>query len=132
MILPCRPVIDNGFPPNTAYNFHRTALSEGTTTPESGEAQGKSHFEDYSSWIPPIFFFLFLFFLSWGGGRAKIVFLLAPSLSCSNLFQSQYQVVVPLRPFPPVEADSSPHFLNLVIRSVCDPRMPLASSGVIS
>ncbi len=54
MILPRRPVVDNGFPPNTAYNFRCTALSEGTTTPESAEARGKFHFGDSSSWIPPI------------------------------------------------------------------------------
>ena len=53
MILPRRPVVDNGFPPNTAYNFRCTALSEGTTTPESAEARGKFHFGDSSSWIPP-------------------------------------------------------------------------------
>jgi len=79
MILPRRSVIDNGFPPNTAYNFHCTALSEGTTTPESGEAQEKYHFEDYSSWIPPIFFF-------GGGGNCfypRPLLLLLESLSVS-------------------------------------------------
>lgn len=125
MILPRRPVVDNGFPPNTAYNFRCTALSEGTTTPESAEAQGKFHFGDSSSWIPPIS-------PKKGGGRTKMVSPFTPSFSCLNLFQSQYQVVVPLRPFPPVEVDSSYHFLSLVIWSVCDPRMPLASPGVIS
>ena len=64
----------------------------------------------------------FSFFIS---GGPCLVFPLAPSFSCSNLFQSRCQVVVPLRPFPPVEADSSSHFLNLVIWSVCDPRMPV-------
>jgi hypothetical protein len=99
MILPGRSAIDNDSPPNTAYDFHRTVLSEGTTTPKLGE------------------------------NRKRLFF---PSLSCSNLFQSQYQVVVPLRPFLPMETDSSFHFLNLVMWSVCDPRMPETSPGAIS